>query len=112
MDKGSEEKETAMALSPEDVKDLHYSIQRMNSVAAVFRMRADNAMNDKFSALANLVDLYVELCQHSISQGKDFLRDGLAISEEERAEATALFERVFEGSPPAAPKAPPAGKDH
>lgn len=103
-----------MALAPEDVKDLHYSIHRMNSVAAVFRMRADNAMNDKFSALADLIDLYVTLCQHSVSQGRDFVKDGLAISEEERAEATALFERVFEGRPPAAPAAPaaaPAGKE-
>ena len=104
-----------MALTPEDVKDLHYSIQRMNSVAAVFRMRADNAMNDKFSALADLIDLYVSLCQHSTTQGKDFVRDGLVISEEERAEATSLFERVFEGTPasgPAAPAPAPAARDH
>ena len=103
-----------MALTPEDLKDLHYSIHRMNSVAAVFRMRADNAMNDKFSALADLIDLYVMLCQHSVSQGRDFVRDGLAITEEERTEANTLFERVFEGSPPAAPAAPaaaPSGKD-
>lgn len=108
-----------MTLTPEDVKDLHYSIHRMNSVAAVFRMRADNAMNDKFSTLADLIDLYVSLCQHSANQGRDFVKDGLAISEEERAEATSLFERVFEGSPPAAPATPPAtpaaapsGKEH
>ncbi|EKE77790.1 hypothetical protein [Oceanibaculum indicum] len=104
-----------MALTPEDVKDLHYSIHRMNSVAAVFRMRADNAMNDKFSTLADLIDLYVSLCQRSVGQGRDFVKDGLAITEEERVEANTLFERVFEGSPPAAPAAPaaaPAGKEH
>jgi len=104
-----------MALTPEDVKDLHYSIHRMNSVAAVFRMRADNAMNDKFSTLADLIDLYVALCQQSVKQGRDFVQDGLAISEEERTEATALFERVFEGQPVPAPTVPataPSGKEH
>ncbi|KZD10939.1 hypothetical protein [Oceanibaculum pacificum] len=86
-----------MPLSAEDIKELNYSLQRMNGVAAVFRMRADVAMNPRFAAFADLIDSYVDCCQRSLTQGRDFIRDGLVITEEFRVEMTDTLNKIIEG---------------
>ncbi|MBU0726769.1 MAG: hypothetical protein KJ904_00575 [Alphaproteobacteria bacterium] len=94
-----------MTLSADDLKELQYSIQRMNSVAAVFRMRAENTMNPRFFAFATMIDTYLDCCQHSMTQGRDFIRDGLVISAEDKAQMQEIMNEIFTGDPATPPDA-------
>lgn len=84
-----------MALTPADIKDLEYSINRMNGLTAVFRMRSEQAAHDRFELFGELMDLYLACCVKSVSAGIDYKRNGIVMDEEQRQEAQQILSNIF-----------------
>ena len=90
-----------MALDPQRAQELDHMVRKMGAIASVFEVRCDPVGNKNFRAFRDLMDVYVDLCAHSLKENKDFMDEGIDLDAEGnyRERLQSAFEAVF-GVPP------------
>ena len=74
-------------------------VRKMGGIISVFEIRSDPLGNRNFSAMRDLMDVYLEVCTRSLREGKDFIDDGTELSDDDKANLKAALERVFGVTP-------------
>ena len=89
-----------MSLDRQRAQQLDHIVRKMGAIASVFDVRSDPVGNKSFSAIREIMDVYVDLCGEALKKQKDFVDEGVTLDDEDsRERLKAAFERVF-GVPP------------
>ena len=73
-------------------------LQRMSSVAGVFRIRSETVEGPRWKRIEDLMQIYIEGCRNSLKEGKDFVDEGPTFAEEDIDEARKTFEYILTGA--------------
>jgi hypothetical protein len=76
-------------------QELEATLQRLGSVAAVFQMRADALPVSTFGRIREFMDIYIAGGLRAISEGQDFVHQGIKLSDEESRDIHRLMRDVF-----------------
>ena len=76
-------------------QELEAILQRLGSVTAVFQMRADALPVKSFRRLSELMDIYIAGGHRAISEGQDFVHEGVKLADEETRELHKLMREIF-----------------
>lgn len=74
-----------MSLSPDEVVELQYSVEKMRSASEVFKALSGRTGNEPFTHLQELANEYINLCEESLATGRHFVRDGASPIQRDRA---------------------------
>ncbi len=80
-------------------KDLDHMVRKMGGIISVFEIRSDPLGNRNFSAMRDVMDVYLDACTHALKEGKDFIDDGMELTDDQKANLKAALERVFGVTP-------------
>ena len=79
-------------------EQLQMMLQRMSSVAGVFRIRSESVEGPRWKRIEDLMQIYIEGCRNSLKDGKDFVDDGPTFAEEDIEEARKTFDYILTGT--------------
>lgn len=82
-------------LDPARKNELDALLKRLASIAAVFQMRADGVPVPAFRRIRELMDIYIAGGIRAINEGKDFLDQGIQLSDKEIVDVHRLMRDVF-----------------
>ncbi len=77
---------------------LEMILQRMSSVAGVFRIRSESVEGPRWKRLEDLMQIYIEGCRNSLREEKDFVDEGPTFEEDDLDEARKTFEYILTGT--------------
>lgn len=82
-------------------QQLDHIVRKMGGIASVFEIRSDPVGNSAFSAMREIMDVYIDLCGDALKNDQDFIDEGVNLDSGEgyRDRLRGAFERVF-GVPP------------
>ena len=83
-------------------------LQRMSSVAGVFRIRSESVEGPRWKRIEDLMQIYIEGCRNSLKDGKDFVDDGPTFAEEDIEEARKTFDYILTGTAASSDEKDPA----
>ena len=75
--------------------ELDSLLKRLGSVTAVFQMRAEAIPVPKFRLIRELMDIYIAGGIRAISEGQDFIDQGVKLSDTETTDVHRLMRDVF-----------------
>jgi hypothetical protein len=75
--------------------ELDALLKRLAAIAAVFQMRADAVPVPAFRRIRELMDIYIAGGIRAVSEGKDFLDQGVRLSEQEIVDVHKLMRDIF-----------------
>ena len=70
-------------------------LKRLASIAAVFQMRAEGVPAPAFRRIRELMDIYIAGGIRATNEGKDFLDQGIQLSDQEIVDVHRLMRDVF-----------------
>ncbi len=70
-------------------------LKRLAAIAAVFQMRADAVPAPAFRRIRELMDIYIAGGIRAIGEGRDFLDQGVRLSDQEIADVHKLMRDIF-----------------
>lgn len=88
-----------MAVDVGRLKELDAMVRRMGAIVSVFEVRSDPLGNKSFSAFREMMDVYIEMCARELSQGQDFVADGVKPTATEVERIQTAFTKVFGAAP-------------
>ncbi|MBM3601981.1 MAG: hypothetical protein FJX35_27625 [Alphaproteobacteria bacterium] len=88
----------ASQLEPMRRMELQQALSRMGSVAAVFQVRTDNIPNRRFAAFRELMDIYIAASTAGLANGRDYVRQGVELTEDQRKQVDKLVGMIFGAS--------------
>lgn len=80
------------------VEQLEMILQRMSSVAGVFRIRSESVEGPRWKRIEDLMQIYIEGCRNSLKEGKDFVDEGPTFGEEDIEEARKTVDYILTGT--------------
>ena len=75
--------------------ELDALLKRLAAIAAVFQMRADAVPVPPFRRIRELMDIYVAAGLRGIHEGRDFVDQGVHLSDQEIADVHKLMRAIF-----------------
>jgi hypothetical protein len=75
--------------------ELDGHLKRLASVTAVFQMRAESIPVPGFRMIREMMDIYIAGGLRAISEGQDFIDQGIKLSDEETRDLHKLMRTVF-----------------
>jgi hypothetical protein len=75
--------------------ELDALLKRLAAIAAVFQMRADAVPVPPFRRIRELMDIYIAAGLRGIHEGKDFIDQGVHLSDQEMADVHKLMRDIF-----------------
>ncbi len=85
-------------MKPSRAEQLEMILQRMSSVAGVFRIRSETVEGPRWKRIEDLMQIYIEGCRNSLKEGKDFVDEGPTFAEEDIEEARKTVEYILTGA--------------
>jgi hypothetical protein len=76
-------------------QELEAILQRLGSVTAVFQMRAEALPVQTFGRIRELMDIYIAGGHKAISEGQDFVQDGIKLTDEASRDIHKIMREVF-----------------
>ena len=70
-------------------------LKRLASIAAVFQMRADAVPVPAFRRIRELMDIYIAGGIRALGEGRDFLDQGIRLSDQETVDVHKLMRDIF-----------------